>query len=170
MRILLVEDDKQVASAVLLLLGRRLLPPPIIEHVESFAEARELLPGNSYDLIILDLQLELGVDPQTTFQRMIALAASVPILVLSGRDLSDRELGQLDALAVRFVRKGSPNMTRELLDAVIDVRSGQAVVHLTREQALAISDRLRRASAELEHATTALHAAVNVGRPSSNGA
>lgn len=107
-KILLVEDDSSVALAigdVLELEGHR------VEHVLDGLEASELLQGQTFDLVILDLDLPLksGLDVCRDFRQS---GGNTPVLMLTGKSgTADRIFG-LDCGADDYLPK--PFDMREL--------------------------------------------------------
>jgi len=107
-KILLVEDDSSVALAigdVLELEGHR------VEHVLDGLKASELLQGQTFDLVILDLDLPLksGLDVCRDFRQS---GGNTPVLMLTGKSgTADRIVG-LDCGADDYLPK--PFDMREL--------------------------------------------------------
>src|SRR5215831_18209685 len=97
LNILLVEDNLVDARFVSGLLKR---PAEKFKcsHVPRLAEALQILRGVSFDVILLDLNLE-DSNGYETFSRILPVASHAAILVLSGSD--DEEL------AIRTVREGA---------------------------------------------------------------
>lgn len=109
MRILLVEDEKEMAAALAAALKGHDM---IVDHVGSLAEAEDALSADAHDAVLLDRRLPDG-DGLALIARLRARAAGVPIIVLTARgDLADRIEG-LDRGADDYLAK--PFAVDELL-------------------------------------------------------
>ncbi|HEX6959898.1 MAG TPA: response regulator [Ferrovibrio sp.] len=101
MRILLVEDNRDLASwlAKLLRAGHF-----AVDCVHDGADADQVLATNDYALVILDLSLPklggLGV-----LQRLRARGSTVPVIILTANDSLDGRVAGLDAGADDYLAK-----------------------------------------------------------------
>ncbi|SON55108.1 Transcriptional regulatory protein tctD [Hartmannibacter diazotrophicus] len=108
MRILLVEDTRDVAEAVVENFSRR---GDAVDHVERVASARASLENFDYDLVILDINLPDG-SGFDLIDAVRQLRPSCPILMLTARhDVEDR-IDALDRGADDYLMK--PFDLREL--------------------------------------------------------
>ena len=137
LNILLVEDSLVDARLVSGLLKR-----PAEEfkcsHITRLAEALQILRGVSFDVILLDLNLEDSTGYET-FSRILPVASRAAILVLSGSD--DEEL------AIRTVREGAQDyLVKGSFDGRLLLRSiHYAVERKQSEEALRHSEATVRA-------------------------
>ncbi len=97
-KILLIEDDAEYASLVQALLKLMWDTPSILEHADSLSRGLELLAGDDFDIVLLDLTLP-DCHGFNTFASVRAAASQVPVIILSGT--SDR------TLALKAVREGA---------------------------------------------------------------
>ena len=112
-RLLIVEDNDIERQAIVELLGYRDIE---IEPVGSGAEALALLDQKTVDCIVLDLRLP----DMTGFELLERLQASpatsaIPVVVFTGRDLSQEETAALKHMAKSIVLKDVQSPER-LLD------------------------------------------------------
>ncbi|NEN89850.1 MAG: response regulator transcription factor [Okeania sp. SIO3H1] len=97
MKILLVEDDKQVADALSEALRDRNY---VVEIAQDGTEGLELAKTFTYDLIILDLILP-KLDGITLCQQLPSSGDRTLILMLTGKDTSDDRVLGLDDYVVK---------------------------------------------------------------------
>ncbi len=101
MRILLIEDTRDVGEAIVAGLER-------VGHAVDWeldgAGATEIVRGTAYDLIILDVMLP-GVDGFTILQRMRSEGATTPVLVLTARSRVEDRVDALDLGADDYLVK-----------------------------------------------------------------
>ncbi|MEQ9568888.1 MAG: response regulator transcription factor [Longimicrobiales bacterium] len=101
MRILLVEDDRRLREV----LARGLRDAAhAVDDVASVAEARPRLGVESYDVVVLDVNLPDGSGFDLT-RRIRADGHSVPILLLTARDAVEDRVEGLDAGADDYLVK-----------------------------------------------------------------
>jgi DNA-binding response OmpR family regulator len=101
MRLLVVEDDNYLAQSLNMALAERGYATEIACDGEQAVLA---LANNSYDLVVLDLNLPY-LDGMEVLKRFRAKGQSTPVLILSARDsLPDRVLG-LDSGANDYLVK-----------------------------------------------------------------
>jgi signal transduction histidine kinase/DNA-binding response OmpR family regulator/HAMP domain-containing protein len=102
-RLLVVEDDAVERSSVVSLLDHDDIE---IAAVGSGEDALAALRERSYDCVVLDLRLP-DVTGFELLERMQAepAMAGVPVVVFTGKDLSDAEVGRLKAMAKSIVFK-----------------------------------------------------------------
>ncbi len=157
MRILVVEDERELASALARGLGEE---GHAADVAHTLSQARDLAIGNHYDLVVLDLQLPDGTG-LGLLREWRGEGASFPVLVLTARDRVEQRVEGLDAGAddyltkpfafdellarVRALDRRRPIPVRDILrrgDLVLDrtareVRIGEVPIDLTpRELAL----------------------------------
>ena len=90
MRVLLVEDEKNLSSAVCRLLNREQI---VADPVYTGPEGLDYALGGGYDAIILDVMLP-GMDGFTILERIRAEGVKTPVMMLTARgDLEDRVRG-----------------------------------------------------------------------------
>ena len=90
MRVLLVEDEKNLSSAICRLLGRERI---VADPVYTGPEGLDCALSGVYDAIILDVMLP-GMDGFAILERVRAEGVRTPIMMLTARgDLQDRVRG-----------------------------------------------------------------------------
>ena len=90
MRVLLVEDEKNLSSAVCRLLNREQI---VADPVYTGPDGLDYALGGGYDAIILDVMLP-GMDGFTILERIRAEGVKTPVMMLTARgDLEDRVRG-----------------------------------------------------------------------------
>lgn len=109
MRVLLVEDEKELADALRAALSNHRM---IADHARDLAEAALILRDAVYDVVVLDRKLPDG-DGLSLIPKIRARGNNVPVLVLTALDdLADRVAG-LDGGADDYI--GKPFAFEELL-------------------------------------------------------
>ncbi|QND54795.1 response regulator transcription factor (plasmid) [Phyllobacterium sp. 628] len=112
MRVLLVEDEKEMVAALCNVLTRQNM---IVDSVSTIAAAEFMLKDNVHDVLVLDRQLPDG-DGLSLVPRLRANGQNIPVLVLTARgDLNDRVAG-LQSGADDYL--GKPFAFEELLARV----------------------------------------------------
>lgn len=101
MRILLVEDNRQLSQWLTLLLQRERYS---VECAFDGADANHRLRSQSYDLVILDLALP-GMEGEEVLRRLRQRDDNVPVLILSASDTPQSRIGGLDGGADDYVGK-----------------------------------------------------------------
>jgi DNA-binding response OmpR family regulator len=108
MRILLIEDDKQMAHAVRAALENYF----IVEIALTGEKGEQQLQINNYDLVILDWVLP-DTNGLALCERIRKLGLTVPILMLTGQDEVEKKVMSLNAGADDYLTK--PFRFEELL-------------------------------------------------------
>lgn len=128
MRILVIEDTREIAQAVVLRLEK-------MGHAADWepdgAQASELIKIQSYDLVILDITLP-GRDGISILKEIRARKNAVPVLVLTAKSAVDERVGALDLGADDYLTK--PFDYRELearARALLRRNAGQVDCKLT---------------------------------------
>ncbi|MGX9355047.1 response regulator transcription factor [Roseobacteraceae bacterium S113] len=103
MRLLLVEDNKNLAAAVVEMLS---LDGHAVDHAEDISSAWHFARSTPYDLILLDIMLPDG-DGRSFLRELRNAMSDVPVIVLTARsEVSDRvsvlDLGADDYLVKPF--------------------------------------------------------------------
>ena len=101
MRILLVEDNRQLSDWLTRLLQRERYA---VECAFDGSDANQRLRSERYDLVILDLALP-GMDGEEVLRRLRRRDDNVPVLILSARDSRESRIGGLDEGADDYVGK-----------------------------------------------------------------
>lgn len=109
MRLLLVEDEKEMAGMIVAALGRQGM---VVDHVPSLAEAREAIATTAHDAVLLDRQLPDG-DGLELIPVLRARRAGVPVIVLSALGTTSDRIAGLDVGADDYLPK--PFSVDELL-------------------------------------------------------
>ncbi len=142
-RVLVVEDDAQQAESVRLLLASR-----EVETVDahSAAEALDRLAGETFDCMVLDLNLPdmAGLD----LLEKLSLDESVgfpPVIVYTGRDLSADEELRLRRYSKSIIVKGAKSPERLLDEVTLFLH--QVVSDLPEQQQAMLHQALKRDAA-----------------------
>ncbi len=101
MRILIVEDDAPLARSIATLLRGA---GHAVDHVAMGEEALEIVSGEPYALVILDVGLP-DIDGFTVLERLRRRGEKVPVLMLTARDALDDRVRGLDLGADDYLRK-----------------------------------------------------------------
>ena len=101
MRILLIEDDRQLAEGLARAFRQATY---VVDSVRTAAEADAVLSTETYDLVILDLGLP-DRDGASVLVRLRGRRKLTPALVLSARDSVDERIRLLDLGADDYVVK-----------------------------------------------------------------
>jgi DNA-binding response OmpR family regulator len=109
MRLLLVEDEKEMAGMIVAALGRHGM---IVDHVPSLAQAEEAVTTTVHDAVLLDRQLPDG-DGLSLIPLLRAKRAGVPVIVLSALGSTTDRIAGLDTGADDYLPK--PFSVDELL-------------------------------------------------------
>ncbi len=139
-RILLVEDNPADAQFISHLLKETPLLDPRIEHVDRVSKALESVESGSPDVVLLDLSLP-DSNPDTTFQTVFAKAPSVPVIVLTGIDDSERSLRAVRGGAQDYLikqRVDEDRLVRAIRYAIERKRYARALRESEERYALAV--------------------------------
>ena len=113
-KILIADDHQIVRLGVAFILEQKLSCPSVISFAESFAETKEKISMNHYDLLILDIDM-----PDTIYKAMIKilkdLQSDLKILIFSGYS-EDIAIQYIDEGANGYVKKDS--VDEEILGAI----------------------------------------------------
>lgn len=92
-------DQREMAVTILETLGYR------VESVPCGEDAIELLKNKSYDLLLLDMIMENGLDGLDTYREIVKFRPGQKAIVVSGYSQTERVQELLSLGAGRFVRK-----------------------------------------------------------------
>lgn len=109
MRILLVEDEKEMAEALSAALGKQGV---VIDHTMCLADAAELTRQNTYDAILLDRRLPDG-EGLDFIPKLRRSGIETPIIVLTAHNEPSERVTGLDTGADDYL--GKPFLVEELL-------------------------------------------------------
>jgi DNA-binding NarL/FixJ family response regulator len=125
MHILLVDDHTLFREALLHVL-KQLAGSVLVHEAANTAEAAHLLAHmRNLDLVLLDIDLP-GVDGLTALPDLRELAPTVPIVVLSGSELSQHVQAALERGAVGYIPKSCSG--HEMLTALQIVLQGDIYI------------------------------------------
>lgn len=99
-KILLLEDDITLGSGIRLALQN---PSIQITLCRTLAQAQNTLAQNSYDLLILDINLPAGSGLELLEQ--VRLSSAVPVILLTANDLEMDVVTGLEAGADDYITK-----------------------------------------------------------------
>lgn len=114
-KVLLIEDNKVESDSIKKLINDRSIE---VDAVETGAQGYELLKKDSYDCVILDLKLP----DMTGFEFLDNLTADnslPPIIVYTGKDLSQEEQRRLEERSNSIVIKGVKSPERLLNEVTL---------------------------------------------------
>ena len=109
MRILLIEDERELADALAAALGKHGI---VTDHTVRLADAAELTRQNIYDAILLDRRLPDG-DGLTFIPQLRRARKDTPIIVLTARNEAMERVEGLDVGADDYL--GKPFLVEELM-------------------------------------------------------
>jgi two-component system response regulator TctD len=159
MRVLLVEDTKDVAEGVQARLERL---GHLVDWEADGEAASARLDVQGYDLVILDVMLPGGTDGMTLLRQMRAKKSATPVLMLTARSqVDDRvtaldlgaddyltkpfDLRELEARVRALLRRGGGSATNQISfgDLVLDLEThgvtlAEGAVELTRREQMVL--------------------------------
>jgi DNA-binding response OmpR family regulator len=109
MRLLLIEDEKELADALAAALGKQGI---VIDHTMRLADACELTHQNIYDVILLDRRLPDG-EGLNFIPKLRRAGVATPVIVLTARNEPMERIEGLDGGADDYL--GKPFLVAELL-------------------------------------------------------
>ncbi|GGA86842.1 DNA-binding response regulator [Brucella endophytica] len=112
MRILLIEDERELANALSAALGKHGI---VTDHTMHLADALELTRQNDYDAILLDRRLPDG-EGLTFIPKLRRSGSGTPIIVLTARNEPLERVEGLDIGADDYL--GKPFLVEELMARV----------------------------------------------------
>lgn len=112
MRLLLIEDERELASALSVALGKHGI---VADHTSHLADAFELTLQNDYDAILLDRRLPDG-EGLTLIPKLRRARIEAPIIVLTARNEPLERVEGLDLGADDYL--GKPFLVEELMARV----------------------------------------------------
>lgn len=101
MRLLLVEDDRQLGDAIHSALKMKGM---VISHVYAGKPALHVVESGDCDAVILDLGLP-DIDGLTVLKQIRKLHPAMPVLILTARDSTDDKIAGLDLGADDYITK-----------------------------------------------------------------
>ncbi|MBA8881452.1 response regulator transcription factor [Phyllobacterium myrsinacearum] len=109
MRVLLIEDEKELAAALSVTLGKQGI---LVDHTTRMADAIELTRQHDYDTILLDRRLPDG-EGLTFIQWLRRTGADTPIIVLTAHNQALERIEGLNLGADDYI--GKPFLVEELI-------------------------------------------------------
>ncbi|WP_117189971.1 response regulator transcription factor [Rhizobium terrae] len=109
MRILLIEDEKELAAALAVALSKHGI---VIDHTTHLADAAELVRQSDYDAILLDRRLPDG-EGLSFIPLLRRVGRDAPIIVLTARNEPMERVEGLDIGADDYL--GKPFLVQELM-------------------------------------------------------
>ena len=101
MKLLLVEDNQELARSLVQLLSQSAY---VVEYAKCGEDASLLLDTQTYDLILLDLNLP-GIKGQNLLKRIRAKNIDMPVLIISAQNDSKTIVENLDLGADDYITK-----------------------------------------------------------------
>lgn len=120
-RILVVDDEPQlreIATGMLEAFGY------VVKAVNSGEEAIAAIQEEEFDLVLLDMMMEPGMNGRQTYEEIIKLKSDQKALIVSGYSENEEVRRALALGAGGFIKK--PYSVRELLRAVQSVEDGES--------------------------------------------
>ncbi len=114
-RLLVIDDERQqreIASKLLTILGYQ------VYAVSSGEEAVDFVSGEAVDLLLLDMQMEPGMNGRQTYEKILEMYPGQKAIVASGFSGSSNVEATLELGAGAFLNK--PYTLRKLAEAVYD--------------------------------------------------
>lgn len=158
-RVLLIEDNPGDARLVEIMLSQVENAYFEVSHAEQLHRGMELMKEAEFDVLLLDLSLP-DSNGMETVNRMQAVASSLPLVVLSGREDEDTALEALQAGAEDYLVKGQGDgelIARSIRYAIERKRASEHLAYLTQFDQLTglanrglMQDRLERAVARAD--------------------
>lgn len=109
MRILLIEDERELAAALAVALSKYGI---VIDHTTHLADTAELAPQNDYGAILLDRRLPDG-ERLSFIPQLRRIGQDAPIIVLTARNEPMERVEGLDTGADDYL--GKPFLVEELM-------------------------------------------------------
>jgi len=109
MRVLLVEDEREMAQALSAALGKQGI---VVDHTMLLADALELTRQHAYDAILLDRRLPDG-EGLSFIPRLRKTGADTPVIVLTAHNEPRERIEGLDIGADDYL--GKPFLVEELM-------------------------------------------------------
>jgi len=100
--VLLVDDDAEqrlLGNTILTTLGYK------VETVASGEKALDLLRSKSFDLVLLDMIMEPGMDGLETYQHIVAIRPDQKVLIVSGYSETERMEKALELGVRGYIKK-----------------------------------------------------------------
>ena len=151
-RILLVEDDEDDFIMVRTLLAKVTFRNHILDWVNNYKSALEVMRENRHDAYLLDYRLD-SRDGLQLLREAVTQGCRGPIIFLTGVEDYSVDMGAMKAGAIDYLVKGqinAPLLERSIRYAIERKRAEEALATRERE--------LREKSANLEEMNTALKA------------
>jgi predicted heme/steroid binding protein/CheY-like chemotaxis protein len=115
-KVLLIKDNPGDARIIQDMLVESTSTEFIIDWKQTLRDGLEILGGNHYDAVLLDLGLPDSPQRSTTFTRVQSTAPTLPIIILTGLDD--------DSFAVSTVRRGAQDyLVKGKIDTNLLVRT-----------------------------------------------
>jgi PAS domain S-box-containing protein len=110
-----VEEQREIASSVLSYLGYR------VQVTASGETAIEALEGDNFDLVLLDMIMEPGIDGLETYRRILKTAPNQAVMLVSG--FADKDhVDEMEKLGLsKYVKK--PYNIRTIADSIFTILS-----------------------------------------------
>lgn len=109
MRLLLIEDEKELADALTTALGKQGV---ILDHTRLIGDGLELIRQHAYDAILLDRRLPDG-EGLSFIPQLRREGADTPVIVLTARNEPKERIEGLDSGADDYL--GKPFLVEELM-------------------------------------------------------
>ena len=117
--ILLVDDDeaqRKLGKSILTTLGYK------TETAESGEKALDFLRERTFDLVLLDMVMEPGMDGLDTYQNILTIQPDQKVIIVSGYSETDRIKKALELGVRSYVKK--PYRLGEIVTAIQEVLAG----------------------------------------------
>lgn len=133
-KILIVDDHTIVRQGIIRLLQELLEPSPEFDEASSGQEAIDLVSGNDYNLVLLDISLP-GRDGLDVLRQLRQINPKTPVIVLSMHPDEQYAVRSFQAGAAGYVTKGSAS--NDLQGAIEKVLRGGRYVSALQAELLA---------------------------------
>lgn len=120
MKSILIAEDHSVLRMGIGLIADEVYPGIVIEEAATFYDTLECLQHNTFDLLILDIQLPGGGNP-TMIAAIKALQPDLPVLIFSCFEEDTHALSYFKAGAKGYLPKTAlPDQVKEAIQCVIE--------------------------------------------------
>lgn len=102
---ILIADDSELMRIVMKGFFNKLLPSPQITQASNLNETFDLIRRESFDLLILDINMPNGDSNPKTVIEIHAIQPDLKVCMFSGNDKTLLEQSYYDAGAIGFIQK-----------------------------------------------------------------
>lgn len=165
-KVLLADDNEEDAVLIRTMLAQSRQSAFVVDHAVSYDQAKALLAKNSYDVCLVDMQLDNNHTGMEIMQASHSAGFKGPSIILTGTEDPDTETLAIHTGAAEYLIKGQ--FDAEVLDRVIrhalerqaDIQALKAADDNLRRARDELEERVQRRTEELSKAVAALQAEI----------